>query len=97
MPSLGAIPHGVWQSLIGLELLCAIALVVPLFEKRAAVLGPLAAALVAAEMLFLSRVHLASGSTDTGPAIYWLVVAAISAFIVYGRLALKPIRRGKFA
>jgi len=48
-------------------------------------------------MLFLSRVHLASGSTDTGPVIYWLVVAAISAFIVYGRLALKPIRRGKFA
>jgi hypothetical protein len=29
--------------------------------------------------------------------IYWLVVAAASAFIVYGRLVLKPIRRSEFA
>jgi hypothetical protein len=80
-----------------LELLCAIALVVPLFNKRAAVLAPVAAAIVAAEMLYFSGVHLASGSTSMGPVIYWLVVAAIAAFIVFGRLVLKPIRRGEFA
>ncbi len=97
LPSLGAIPHGVWQGMTVLELLCAIALVVPLFNKRAAVLAPVAAAIVAAEMLYFSGVHLASGSTSMGPVIYWLVVAAIAAFIVFGRLVLKPIRRGEFA
>jgi hypothetical protein len=97
MPSLGAIPDGVWQSMTVLQLLCAIALIVPLFNKRAAILAPIAAAFVAAEMLFFSGVHLASGSTSTGPVIYWLVVAAVCAFIVYGRLVLKPIRRREFA
>lgn len=97
MPSLAAIPSGLWQSMIVLELVCAIALVVPLFYKRAAILAPIAAAFVVGEMLFFSGVHLASGSTSIGPVIYWLVVAAISAFIVYGRVALKPVRRGEFA
>jgi hypothetical protein len=81
----------------GLDLLCAIALVVPIFDKRAAILAPIGAAFVAAEMLYFSGVHLASGSTSIGPVIYWLVVAAIAAFIVYGRLVLKPVRRSKFA
>jgi hypothetical protein len=97
MPSLGAIPHGVWLSMSVLELLCAVALIVPLFERRTAILAPVAATFVAAEMLFFSGVHLASGSTSVGPVIYWLTVAAISAFIVYGRLVLRPIRRGEFA
>ncbi len=97
LPSLGAIPHGVWQSMSAFELLCAIALVAPLFDKRAAILAPVAAAFVAAEMLFFSGVHLASGSTSITEVAYWLVVAAIAAFIVYGRLVLKPIRRGEFA
>jgi predicted membrane protein len=97
LPSLGAIPHGLWLSLTAAELLCAVALAVPLFDKRAAILAPIAAAFVGAEMLFFSGVHLASGSTSLGPVIYWLVVAAVCAFIVYGRLALKPIRRGEFA
>ncbi len=97
MPSLGAIPHGVWLSMTALELLCAIALIVPLFEKRAAILAPIAAAFVAVEMLFFSGVHLASGSTSIGSVIYWLVVAAICTFVVYGRVVLKPIRRGEFA
>ena len=97
MPSLAAIPHGVWLGLSVVELLCVVALIVPAFSKRLAVLAPIAAAFVAAEMLFFSGVHLASGSTSIGPVIYWLVVAAICAFIIYGRLVLKPIHRGEFA
>ncbi len=97
LPSLGAIPHAVWQSLTAVELLCAIALVVPLFQKRAAILAPIAAALVGAEMLFFSGVELASGSGNLGHVIYWLVVAAVCAFIAYGRLVRKPIRRSEFA
>lgn len=95
VPTLGAIPHGIWQGLIALELLCAVGLIVPLFNKRLAILAPIAASLVAVEMLFFSGVHLASGSTSIGPLIYWLVVAAIAAFIVYGRLVLKPIRHNE--
>jgi hypothetical protein len=97
MPSLAAIPHGVWLGMSVLELLCVVALIVPAFSKRLAILAPIAAGFVAAEMLFFSGVHLASGSTSVGPVIYWLVVAAICAFIIYGRLVLKPIRRSEFA
>jgi hypothetical protein len=97
MPSLVAIPHGVWTGMVALDFVLAIALVVPLFEKRAAILAPIAAALVAVEMLYFSGVHLASGSTSFGPVVYWLVVAAVAAFIAYGRLVLKPIRRKQFA
>lgn len=92
MPSLGAIPHGVWLGMSVVELLCVVGLIVPAINKRLAILAPIAAAFVVAEMLFFSGVHLASGATSMGPVIYWLVVAAISAFIVYGRLVLKPIR-----
>jgi hypothetical protein len=97
LASLGAIPHGVWLSMSILELLCVAGLVVPLFNKRLAILAPISAAFVGAEMLFYSAVHLASGSSNFGPVIYWLVVAAICAILVYGRLVLTPIRRGEFA
>jgi len=97
MPSLGAIPHGVWLGIAGLGLLAAAGLIVPAFSPRCSILAPIAAAFVAVEMLFFSGVHLASGSTSIGPVIYWLAVAAIAAFIVYGRLAFKPIRRREFA
>ncbi len=96
MSSLGAIPHGVWLGLSVLELLCVVALIAPAVSKRLAILAPIAAAFVAAEMLFFSSVHLASGSSSLGPVIYWLVVAVVCAFIVYGRLVLKPIRQGEF-
>jgi len=95
MPSLGAIPHGVWLGMSVLELLCVVALIVPAFSKRLAILAPIAAAFVAVEMLFFSGVDLASGSASIGPLIYWLVVAAVCAFLVYGRLVLKPIRQGE--
>jgi hypothetical protein len=97
MPSLAAIPHGVWVALSVPELFCAIAFIIPLFDKRAAILAPIAALFVACEMVLFSAVHLASGATSIGPVIYWLSVAAICAFVVYGRLVLKPIRRGEFA
>ena len=97
MPSLAAIQHVVWLGMSGLEVLAAVALIVPAFEKRLAILAPIAAGFVVVEMLFFSAVHLVSGSSSIGPVIYWLVVAAVSAFIIYGRLALKPIRRREFA
>jgi hypothetical protein len=90
VPSLNAIPHGVWLAIGVLELLCSVGLIVPAFYKPLAILVPLAAACIAVEMLIFCGLHLRSGDANHGPMIYWLVVAAVSAFIGYGRFALKP-------
>lgn len=49
-------------------------------------------ALHTVEMLLFCGLHLYSGDTNYGHIIYWLVVAAISAFIAYGRFVLKPVQ-----
>jgi hypothetical protein len=91
MPSLGAIPNGAWLAMSVIELLCALGLVLPpAFNKSLGLLAPIAAILIAAEMLLFGVLHISSGDSSYGPMIYWLVVAAICAFVAYGRLALKP-------
>src|SRR4051812_15580220 len=90
VPSLKAIPHGAWLALIAIELVCSVCLVVPLFNKRLARLAPIAALVIAAEMLLFCAVHFASGDHTWGEPIYWLVVAAVCAFIAYGRFARNP-------
>ena len=91
MPSLSAIPHGVWLGMSVVELLCAAGLVLPIFYKPLGFVIPLAAILIAVEMLLFCGLHIASGDASYGPLIYWLVVAAVCAFIAYGRLALAPL------
>lgn len=91
VPSLNAIPHGAWLGMAVIELLCSLGLIVPAFYKPLAILVPIAALCIAAEMLLFSGLHISSGAANHGPMIYWLVVAAICAFIAYGRLALKPL------
>ena len=91
IPSLKAIPHGVWLAMSVLELFFSLGLILPAFNKSWAVLAPLAAACVAAEMLLFCGLHIYSGEANNNPMIYWLVVAAICAFIVYGRWVLKPL------
>lgn len=92
VPSLKGIPHGVWLAMGVLELLCALGLVLPAVVRPLAILAPLAAVGIAAEMALFSAVHLRSGATDHGPMIYWLVVAALCAFVADGRFALCPCR-----
>ena len=87
-PSLKAIPHGVWLALAVFELLCSLGLILPAFSSPLAILAPIAAACIAAEMLLFSGLHIHSGDSNRTPLIYWLVVAAICAFIAYGRLML---------
>ena len=91
IPSLSAIPHGAWLALSVFELLCVVGLILPAFYKPLAILAPVAAAFVAAEMLLFSGLHIQSGETNYGPMIYWLVVAAICAFLAYGRFVLRPL------
>lgn len=90
VPSLSALPHAVWSSLSGLELLAAIALLLPALGKRFAKASPVGAAFVAAEMLLFCVVHFASGATEHGEVGYWLVVAAFAAFIAWGRWSRRP-------
>jgi hypothetical protein len=91
VPSLQAIPHGVWLALSVLELLCSLALIIPGFYRPLAILAPIAAACIAAEMLLFSVLHVYSGAANYGPVIYWLVVAAVCTFIAYGRFVLRPL------
>jgi hypothetical protein len=90
VPSLEVIPHRVWLTMSAIELLCSVGLILPFIDPLA-ILAPIAAACIAAEMLFFCGLHLVSGEGENGPVIYWLVVAAISAVIVYGRLVLAPL------
>ena len=85
VPSLKAIPHGVWLTMSVFELLCCLSLILPAFGKPLAILAPIAAACIAAEMLLFSGLHIYSGDANYGPMIYWLVVAALCVLIVYGR------------
>lgn len=92
VPSLEAIPHGLWLSLAVIEILCSVCLVLPAFKKRFGNLVPLAAAFIVVEMLLFCVVHSLSGKGNISQVIYWLVVAVLSTFIAYGRFRLKPIK-----
>ena len=51
VPSLSAIPHGAWLALSVFEFIFALCLILPAFYKPLAILAPIAAACIAAEML----------------------------------------------
>lgn len=89
IPSLNAIPHTVWIGLSVFEIICSIALILPLFINKLRILIPIATLFIAAEMLFFCAVHLYSGNTENSQMIYWLIVAGICGFIAYGRVKLK--------
>jgi hypothetical protein len=91
MPSLKAIPSGVWLAMGGFELICSVGLIIPAIDKPLAMAAPIAAICIAVEMLVFCGLHLSSGDAKYGPMIYWLVVAAICAFVAYGRLVVKPL------
>ena len=90
VPSLKKIPHPVWMAMSVFELLCSVGLILPAFSTPLAILAPIAAVGIAGEMLLFTALHLASGDKNFGPMIYWLVVAAICAFLAYGRFVLSP-------
>ena len=87
VPSLSAIPHGVWLGMSVFELLCSLGLIIAAYAPLA-ILAPVAAVGIGAEMLLFCGVHQRSGATKHGQMIYWLVVAALCAFLAYGRFVL---------
>jgi uncharacterized membrane protein len=86
VPSLGSIPRKAWLVLCVFELLCSLGLLLPALTPSLAILAPIGAACIGAEMLLFCAVHLQSGATRHGPVAYWLVVAVLCAVVVYGRL-----------
>ena len=90
VPSLSAIPSGAWLAMSIIEIACAVALILPAAYKPLGVLAPVAALIIAAEMLVMCAVHFSSGDSSLGQPIYWIVVAVFCAFIAYGRFVLKP-------
>ena len=91
IPSLKAIPHSVWISMCVIELILSVCLILPALNKSLGILVPIAAMCIAAEMIIFCVVHLSSGATNHSPIIYWSVVAAVCAFLVFGRFVLHPL------
>jgi uncharacterized membrane protein YphA (DoxX/SURF4 family) len=90
MPSLKVIPPTAWLVLAVVELLFALCLILPAVYKPAALVAPLAAIGIALIMLAFCAIELSSGNTKIASIGYWLVVAAVCAFIAYGRFVLRP-------
>jgi len=90
-PTLEKLPHTLWLGLIPIELLAGLALVVAAVHRPLSGWILVGVGVVIAEMLLFSIIHLASGATNHGPMAYWLIVAALAGFILYGRLALSPL------
>ena len=91
MPVLKVIPQRAWLTMSAVEILCSLCLVVPVLYKPWSMLVPIAAVCIAGEMLLFSGILLFSGESNYGPLVYWFVVAALCAFIAYGRFQLKPL------
>jgi len=89
VPSFGALPRGAWKALGILELVCAVALILPDALRWQPELTVLAAALLAIESLVFVWVH--SRYRELAPIVLSAVLGLLMAFVVYGRIALKPV------
>ena len=87
-PGMNALPSYIWVALGALQVLAAIALVLPGKLVRVPKLNAIAAAYIA--LYALSGIILFAQYAGF-PAMLWAVIpAALAAFVVYGRLTLKP-------
>ncbi len=90
MPSLKVIPHAGWFALAGVELLCALCLLLPAIYRPAGAYASFGAIGIAIIMLAFCAIELLSGNTNMSSIAYWLVVVTVCALIGYGRLVLRP-------
>ena len=89
VPSFGALPKQVWATLGLIELVCAVALVLPAVLQWRPSLVAVAATILAIESLVFIWVHLHYRET---PAIVMsLMLGLLMAFVAYGRTVLRPI------
>jgi hypothetical protein len=93
IPSLAAIPQGIWIALIAFEVLCAIGLVIPAVMRSLGYLVPIAAAGIAAEMFVFGLVGRQSGVGTSAEIAYWLGVAVVCGLVIVGRVWIAPHQR----
>ena len=89
VPSFGALPRQAWKTLGILELVCAVGLIVPAALHWQPALTVLAAVILTIESLVFVWVH--ARYREGTPIILSGVLGLVMAFIVYGRMFLKPI------
>jgi uncharacterized membrane protein len=89
VPSFGALPRGAWKALGVVELVCAAGLMVPAALHWHPELTVVAAAVLTLESLVFIWVHAQYREVTT--IVLSLVLGLVMAFIVYGRMVLKPI------
>lgn len=90
VPSFGALPKSVWNTLGVMELLCVVGLIVPSVFRWNPQISVVAAAILALESLVFVWVHVKYH--EIPPIIMSLVLGGMMAFIAYGRLALVPLK-----
>jgi uncharacterized membrane protein YphA (DoxX/SURF4 family) len=87
--SFGALPREGWKALGILELVCTVGLIVPAAFHWQPVLTVVAAAFLTLESLVFVWVH--AKYREMTPIILSGVLGLLMAFIVYGRMVLKPL------
>jgi uncharacterized membrane protein YphA (DoxX/SURF4 family) len=89
VPSFGALPRPVWTCLGFLELLGAIALILPGVLHSHTKLTIAAAIILCAESLLFIWVHIKY--TEKTPIVMSAALGIIMAFVAYGRFAIAPL------
>lgn len=92
--SLQALSYGVWNGIGFIEVACAVGLILPGVLNMNSLLTPVAAILLAVEMLMLTCFHAnfyGLTMAPTNPAMWTLMLSILSGFIAYGRYKLHPL------
>jgi hypothetical protein len=89
VPSFGAMPRRAWKALGVVELTCTIGLILPDVVHWHTELTVVAAAVLAFESLVFIWVH--ARYREAMPILMSAVLGLVMAFLVYGRLVLRPI------
>lgn len=89
VPSFGAMSREAWKALGILELVCSVGLIVPGAIHVMPMLTVVAAAVLAVESLVFVWVH--AKYREATPIVMSAVLGLVMAFLVYGRMVLKPL------
>ena len=84
-----ALPREIWMCIGIFELLCAVGLVIPAATRKSPILIPIAAACLAVEGVLVAGLHYSYA--EYSPLTFSLALAALAAFVAYGRFVLKPL------
>jgi len=91
VPSFGAMPRGAWTVLGVVELVCSVGLVAPGALHWEPGVTVVAAGVLAVESLVFVWVHLKY--KEATPIVMSAVLGLVMAFLVYGRIVLRPLWR----